>query len=178
MDTIEPLPGKLEDLLDKNKFRLILHPRSHSSAREWKPDNYRDLIRYLPSGKIQFIITGGGNEREAIDEWHQTLPSHVLNLAGRISLEELISVIAHADGLIAASTGPLHIASALGKKTLGIFPPIRPMDPRRWAPLGSHAQYMVLERKCSDCRGNPSSCHCINEITSEMVREKILQWGF
>lgn len=67
-----------------------------------------------------------------------------------MNLKQFISFIAAADGLIAASTGPLHIAAALGKVALGIYPPIKPMHPPgRWAPLGKNASYLVLEKKAA-----------------------------
>jgi len=134
------------------------------------------LIRFLPDKKFQFILTGGKNEEAFIDEWRKLLPTNVLNLAGKLSLEELISLLNVCDGIVAASTGPLHIASAIGKYALGIFPPIRPMNPSRWAPVGDKAEFLVSAKNCSDCRNNPQSCHCINDISPTTVEERILHW--
>ena len=163
-------------LLSADKFKLVIHPKSNTSAREWDINNYRDLIRFLPDKKFQFIITGGKNEEALINEWVKKLPTHVVNLSGKLDLEELIALLNTCDGIVAASTGPLHIAAALGKFALGIFPPIRPISPVRWAPIGKKAEYLVIEKKCSDCRNDPNQCHCINEITPTMVEQKILQW--
>jgi heptosyltransferase-3 len=60
----------------------------------------------------------------------------VINLTGKLSLQQFIAFINHCDVLIAASTGPLHIASALGKKAIGLFAPMRPIHPGRWKPIG------------------------------------------
>ncbi len=176
MNKTEALPGKFVSLLSPGKFRLIMHPKSHASAREWKIENYTELIRLLPEDKFQVIITGGKTEEEFLNDWTKTLPSRVLNLAGQLSLGELIALINKCDGIIAASTGPLHIAAALGKYALGIYPPIRPMDPGRWAPVGVHAEFLVSEKSCSECRTSPVSCHCINDITPRMAEVRILNW--
>ena len=170
------LPEKFSDKLSTEKFKLVLHPKSNASAREWKTDHFKELIRLLPQDKIQFIITGGKTEKTFIDEWSKELPANVYNLAGKLLLDELISLLNSCDGIVAASTGPLHISAALGKYALGIFPPIRPIDPGRWAPVGYKSDFLVAAKSCSECRSVPENCHCINEISPEMVSQRVIQW--
>lgn len=170
------LPEKISDLLRKDRFRLILHPKSNVSAREWSLDHYKDLIRFLDNKKAQVLITGTKEEGERMQDWLKSLPNHVVNLAGALQLDELLTLIRECNGLVAASTGPLHLAAAMGKRTIGIYPPIRPMHPGRWAPLGNKAEFIVLEKSCSDCRSNPSSCYCMNQINAAQVAERIRQW--
>ena len=170
------LPENISKLLSPEKFRLIIHPKSNASAREWKADHYQDLIRFLSYKNFQVIITGGIAEESFISDWAKKLPANVLNLAGKLSLEDLIALINACDGIVAASTGPLHIAAALCKYSLGIFPPIRPMHPGRWAPVGLKAEYLVSKKDCSDCRNAPQLCHCINDISPDMVYNQIVQW--
>jgi ADP-heptose:LPS heptosyltransferase len=171
------IPDHIHALIAKDKFGLIIHPKSHSSAREWSLDNFSKLVQHLSPEKYQIIITGGEKEADDLNKWHKSLPEHVLNLAGKLSLEQLIALINTVDGIVAASTGPLHIAAALGKHALGIYPPIRPMDPGRWAPVGKNAEFIVLEKSCSDCRFDASSCHCINEVKALSVAERIAWWS-
>lgn len=173
---IPVLDEKLSNRLSKNKFKLILHPGSNASAREWNKVHYLDLIRYLPPEKVQIIITGSENERHGMEDWLKSLPGNALDLVGRLNLQELIAIINASDGLIAASTGPLHIASALGKHCLGIFPPIRPMHPGRWAPIGPFAEVAVVDKSCSDCRNEPMKCHCINEVSAGQVSDRVNRW--
>ena len=170
------LTEKIKTSLSKNKFNLIIHPKSNASAREWSMEHYKNLISQLPVEQFQIIITGGEKEKLLLDNWVQTIPQQVINLSGLLNLNELISLLNNSDGIIAASTGPLHIASALGKYALGIYPPIRPMDPQRWAPIGKQAEYLVIDRSCTSCKNLPASCHCINDVTPRMVAERILQW--
>jgi ADP-heptose:LPS heptosyltransferase len=162
--------------LAPNLFKLVIHPKSNASAREWSLENYSSLIRRLDKNHFQVIITGGPDEKILLDEWIKTLPAGILNLAGSLSLDQLIALLNSVDGIVAASTGPLHLAAALGKYALGIYPPIRPMDPGRWAPVGKHAAFLVMQKQCSDCRNSPSACHCMNEITPNDVEAVILKW--
>jgi heptosyltransferase-3 len=170
------LPDQFSSALSKEKFKLIIHPKSNVSAREWSLENYSQLIQLLPEDKFQFIITGGKNEEAILIDWAHTLSKTVINFSGRLMLDELISLIDSCNGIIAASTGPLHIGAALGKFALGIYPPIRPMDPRRWAPVGRHAEFLVADKSCSDCRKNPALCHCMKDVTPGMVANRILKW--
>ena len=93
---------------------------------------------------------------------------NVIDLTGKITLSELISFINEADGIIACSTGPLHIAAALNKVAIGIFPPIKPMHPGRWAPIGDKAQVIYKNIKCSKCRKS-KICECITTIKPQDV---------
>jgi ADP-heptose:LPS heptosyltransferase len=70
--------------------------------------------------------------------------------------------------LVAASTGPLHLAAALGIYALGIYPPIRPMHPGRWAPVGEKAKVFVKEKDCEACRLS-ADCTCIREIRPQQL---------
>jgi heptosyltransferase III len=171
---IKPLSNELKKYFSPQKFNLIIHPKSNVSSREWSLERYGELINILPAEKFNVIITGSNNEKTLLDRWYKSLPKHIHNCAGKMSLEEFISFISHSDGLLAASTGPLHIAAALGKHAFGIYPPIRPLYPGRWAPLGKHAYYFVMDKTCNDCRSNPEQCHCMNEITAMHVAQKIV----
>jgi ADP-heptose:LPS heptosyltransferase len=167
-----PGPGQeLEELFDPKRFNLIMHPKSKGSAREWGLENFKQLIKLMPSERFRIFITGTAEEGAAIrkSSLFDENPD-VVDLTGRLTLEELIRVINRADGLLAASTGPLHIAAALGKHAVGIYPPIRPMHPGRWAPVGPNASYLVKEEVCNDCRKN-MNCHCIREISPEQVNQ-------
>jgi ADP-heptose:LPS heptosyltransferase len=163
-----PLHDKHRALLDDEKCNLILHPLSFGSAREWGLDNFKKLASLLPAEKFRIFITGTEKEGEIIRESGIFNLPHITDLSGKFSLAELISFIAAADALVAASTGPLHIAAALGKHAIGIYPPIRPMHPGRWAPLGENADFLVTEKDCNDCRKG-DSCLCMKAIKPETV---------
>ena len=98
--------------------------------------------------------------------------ARVTDMTGKLSLAELLVFINSCDGLVAASTGPLHIAAALGKRAVGIYAPMRPIFPQRWAPLGANATYLVLDKTCEKCRKS-GDCECIRAIRPEQVVEKL-----
>lgn len=176
MEKIKPLREDFEKLLDNSKFNLILHPKSHSSAREWGLENFEALLQQLPPYKFRVFITGSEKEKKSLTGFIQKTGSLATDLTGQMNLEELISFINRCDGLIAASTGPLHIAAAFNKYALGIYPPVRPQHPGRWAPIGPKAEFLVAEKTCNACRKNPSQCRCMQLVTAQMVLNKITSW--
>jgi heptosyltransferase III len=155
--------------------RLILHPKSKGSAREWGLDNYSKLIGMLPDDKFKIFITGTKEEGWQMQDFLAHHKNRITDMTGKLSLEELITFINDCDGLVAASTGPLHIAAALGKRAIGLYAPMRPIFPKRWAPIGKNADYLVLDKECTRCR-KTMDCECIRNIPPEAVAEQILRY--
>ena len=161
--------------IDNLKINIILHPKSNASAREWGLGNFKSLINLLDKDKYTFYITGTDKEKDFLEDWIKGLPDNVIDVTGKFNLEEFISFIAKVDFLVAASTGPLHIAAALGIGAIGIYPPMRPIHPGRWQPIGSKAHFLVASKNCNDCFGNPSQCACMNLVIPQQVANLILK---
>jgi heptosyltransferase-3 len=177
MSKVHSLKADLQSMIRNDKFNLILHPKSKGSAREWPLKNYSDLIKSLPAKSFEIFITGTQNEGDLVKSQLPEIYSqeNVHDLSGKCSLEELIGFIKASDGLIACSTGPLHIASALGKYACGIYPPMKPIHPGRWAPVGKKAMHLVLQKECSECR-NSNKCACIESISVSQVTDIVKKW--
>lgn len=167
------LPEHIRNLIDNNKFNLILHPKTKGSAREWGFQNFNKLIELLPEEKFKIFITGSQEDSETIRMEMNPVISKITDLSGRFTIDEFLSFISNTDGLVACSTGPLHIAAAMNKFVVGIYPPIRPMHPGRWAPVGPNASYLVSSKNCKRCRKS-TTCECIQNISPEMVLEQLL----
>ncbi|MPN02596.1 hypothetical protein SDC9_149812 [bioreactor metagenome] len=120
------------------------------------------------------FITGSKEENEIIKkELGYEIPN-TYNLMGKFQLEELIKFISCCDVLVAASTGPLHIAAALGIHAVGIYPPIKPMHPDRWKPIGVNVDVLCVNKDCEVCR-RTNKCLCMQQITPEQVLDVILK---
>jgi heptosyltransferase III len=163
-------------LLHPTKKNIILHPKSQGSAREWGLNNFKALIHLFPTEDFQIFISGTTKEADLMKEFLSDLPNNVTDVTGKFTLEELIAFIGICNGLVAASTGPLHIAASLGINALGIFPPIRPMHPGRWAPIGQKASYLCAPIACVKCKSNPTTCSCMALVSPTMVAEQLLSW--
>ncbi|MCS7004302.1 MAG: glycosyltransferase family 9 protein [Cytophagales bacterium] len=150
----------VEQFFIKNtKFHWVIHPKSRGSAQEWDLKKYFELIVSLRD-KINFYVTGTQQEGERI---RKALPhffeSGAIDMTGKFSLAELMAFINQADGLVACSTGPLHLAAALGKKTVGLYAAVRPIHAGRWGAIGRNV--ILIEEDSVD------------NITVEEVRKAI-----
>lgn len=172
-----PFPGTATavKLLEKDKFNLILHPKTRGEHAEWFPEQFAELTRLLPEEKFKIFVTGNAKEGEKIYSTMLEPFPKVTNLCGKISLDDLLDFIYHADGLICASTGPVHMAAAFGIYTLGIYPPIRPFDAGRWGPVGPKAQTLAIKKNCNAC-AIVGRCACITKITPQQVAKVMETW--
>ncbi len=167
---VQPLDSKYKLLLDTNRFNLILHPKSKGNGREWGLDNFGELIEMLPVAKYKIFISGTSDDRKLLNSLFVKYGDLVTDITGLMNLTSFISFVNAADGLVASGTGPLHLSAALGKITVGLFPPIRPIHPGRWSPIGAKATFLVTIKNCNKCQ-NTNICECMQSINpKEVVR--------
>lgn len=159
-------------------MQVILHVKSNGNGREWPLARYLELTQQLQAEKdIVFWLTGSAAEGEFLQQHAAPLLAqpNVRNVCGQFDLAGLAAFIAQADGLIASGTGPLHLSAALGRPTLGLFPPIKPIHPARWGALGQQAQDLCAEQVCQTCTG-VQQCECMQKITAQQVAQIVLMW--
>lgn len=120
---------------------IIIHPGSKGSAWNLSEAAYAKLVEELLAEGYQVLLTGGKSEKAMLLRIKDSVKSgHLLFIMGEeLTMREFAGIISHAAVLISGSTGPMHIAAALGVKTLSFFPPdkIAAMKPMRWAALGN-----------------------------------------
>ncbi len=141
--SIESKIKKYLEGLDSSRKKIIFHPLSKGSASEWSLQNYATLIKLLSPTRFDIFITGTKEEGQKIFEACPLGGENVHDVTGEFTLEELMVFIRNCDVLVAASTGPLHIAAASGIRAIGLYSPKRPIHPGRWAPLGKFAKFIT-----------------------------------
>lgn len=169
------LPEWIEKELKPGIPAVLLHPKSKGSALEWGIHNFISLAKELTEKGCKVIFTGTDSEALA---FRHLIPDYCLDTTGKLSLTELIGLINRAEIMVAASTGPLHIAGLFNRITVGIFSSRRPIHPGRWKPLGNHSVAVVYDPDCADCRkGKP--CKCIEKIPAGKIVQVIgNKYGF
>jgi ADP-heptose:LPS heptosyltransferase len=163
--TAPPPDDQVRGLLRPGLRHVILHPLSKGSAVEWGLDRFAGLMQRLDPTRYRIIVTGTSAEAA---RYRNQLPlqlPHVVDADGRLSLDQLIQLIGVSDALVAASTGPLHIAAACGKRAIGLYAPQRPIHPGRWAPIGADAHALVA----TTWEGTDDPLEQIRRITVDQV---------
>lgn len=136
--------------------RVIVHPGGHS-ARRWRPVHFLNLAVELARMGYGVVLTG--SEKERIEFERETpaaaaLPGGIRNLMGRLSVRELMGVIANAHVVVSGATGPAHLAAGLGTAVVSLFDPRRNNLPTRWQPLGNGLLLRPDVPTCEKCIGD------------------------
>lgn len=173
-----PTSEKVDALLGAQDCNVILHTKSNGNGREWPLAHFTELARLLQAhGDVKLWLTGSAPEGELLAQQAPELLAlpNVNNVCGKLDLRELLALIGRADGLVASGTGPLHLSAALGRPTLGLFPPIKPIDIARWGALGERAVNLAAAQACGQCQ-DKAACRCMEAITPQQVGDVIQGW--
>ncbi len=150
---------------------IIVHPGSKGSARDLKPSKFREIVKGLTMGGVKIILTGSKSEKELVRYVGDGI-ENVFDFSGLLNLEELSALIKGAMVFISNSTGPIHIASALGTPVVGFYPPIRVMSPRRWGPYTNNKIIFIpnVPFECKKCIGKRCKFYdCMDLINPDEV---------
>ena len=162
-----------ENEIDKNKPIIIVHPGSGGSAEDLPVGKFKELLNMLDSGlNAQIILTGSKSEFDLCEELK--ISHAIKNFAGQFDLAQLIALINNSDIFISNSTGPLHIAAALGKYVVGFYPKILACSAQRWGPYSKKSLVFVPEIHCENCtKQQCEKLHCMDSIDMKNVFVKI-----
>jgi heptosyltransferase-2 len=146
-----------EEILSKDKEKKIIgiHLSSGNSAPNWELEDYIQLIeKLLLSQKYVICVT----DNVIPDKIEQL--KNVIYLNKNNDLRTTIVNISILDVLVAASTGPLHLAAGLKVKTVALFCPMTACSPKLWKPVGNKSVELIpTEDYClKNCPGDPKKC--------------------
>ena len=145
--------------------------------KRWAPLNYAHLIdKIIENFDAAIILMGDSKEedlcREVVSLAHFPLHSAV----GETTLLGLAALLLLAQGAIVNDGGPLHVAAAVGVKTVSIFGPV---DPNVYGPY-SPAEHITVQKglPCQPCyrRFRMSQCShisCLRDLSVEEVYRKV-----
>jgi len=168
---------KVNELLElknisNNKSVIILHPGSGGSSVDFPIFKMKELAKKISDElDAEIIITGSKNEKELC----QTLvvSEKTKNFAGELNLSELIALIDKCKLLIANSTGPIHIAAALGKFVIGFYPDIVACSEKRWGPYTNKKIIFKPKISCLNFQKENKEINCMDTIDVNDVFEAV-----
>lgn len=129
----------------------VLCPFTTRPQKHWFEDRWIALALRCREAGLVPVLLGGPTDREAAARISASVPG-IVNLAGRLKLDESVAVIAEAALLVGVDTGLTHMGSALNIPTVALFGSTCPyLD--AGAPRSS---VMYQQLACSPCRRNPT----------------------
>lgn len=122
---------------------LLLHPGVSEKRREYS------LNDWIATGKrivndldYQVIVTGAHTESSLANDLVLGIGKMAFNLAGRLTLEEFMTLIRFAPLLISVNTGSIHIAAALKTKLIVLYAMTNPQH-TPWKAIGKVLPYSI-----------------------------------
>lgn len=160
------LMGNLINPTDKI---VIIHPGSGGSSVDLPVNKMKELVRNISQlTNIAIFITGNENEKELCQS--MVVSKNTFNMAGKLSLQQLIALINKSVLLIANSTGPIHVAAALDKYVIGFYPKIISCSEQRWGPYTLKKKIFTPSIDCYNCtREQCEKLNCMESINIDEV---------
>jgi ADP-heptose:LPS heptosyltransferase len=157
---------------------VILHPGSGGSARDWSPERFGALATLLAGSGLHVVVTGGSGEGALVARVLSHCPPAVKPLVGALDILGYAALAKLASLFIANSTGPIHVAAAVGTPVIGLYPQMRPLSAARWGPYTDRKVIFTprgVPEECSRCPGRPGEpCPCMDSIGPEEVHAAAL----
>jgi lipopolysaccharide heptosyltransferase II len=162
--------------LEKNKiksrdFVAVLSPGSKNIEKIRHPSHLWPLKRFAEIGdflarekKAKIILVGLEKEKELATNLSFFMKSSSVNLAGKLSLGQLMVLMKRANLVVAVDSGPMHIAEAFNTPLVALF---GPQNPKRWMPLSEKSVSLYKEEVCTGCQRY--SCKRKNNICMKKI---------
>jgi heptosyltransferase-2 len=128
-----------ENNLKPNEF-IAIHPGSSDPAKCWPTANFALLMDRLAERYALKIVLIGSVQTmpvaaEILRQTQKT--SQFLDLTGKTSLAQMVSLLRRARLLISNDSGPVHVAAGVGTSVISLFLRNQPgINAERWKPLG------------------------------------------
>jgi len=148
-----------------------------SSYKRWPAERYAKLAdKVIEKKHAKIILIGDASEEALCEDVARRMVSPCMKLFGKTSLGQLAALLARCRLAIVNDGGPLHVATAVGIKTVSIFGPV---DEKVYGPypLGGH-RVVTANIACRPCyrRFRVAQCQhhqCLHRISVDDVFSKI-----
>lgn len=165
---------------------VIVNPNAGTLAleRRWPKESFVSLLNGLTGqsrGSVRWSIgpddlrvalIGAADERDYTESIRLACarPDRVDNLAGALSIDGLLALMERSAVVVTNDSGPLHLASAVGRPLVALFGPETPV---MYGPLGGAATVFYKPPACSPCinvhENKLASCHLGHPLCLERI---------
>jgi heptosyltransferase-3 len=155
---------------------VIMHPGSAGSSPRWPAKRFAELSDLVVEQvKAQVLVSWGPGEEDLLRYFSRLVSLPVFLLPKGTNLRALASIYKRGILFIGNSTGPMHLAAAVGLPVIAIFSPIKANSDTRWGPLGeNHTVFKPPIEACDDCRGEKCEYfNCMDRVLPEVVFDRV-----
>ena len=156
----------------KESKKLILNPYGASKHKSFSVENLENIINYLKNRDIAIILVYFGDKYKEL-EFLEKKYNNVYMPQKIESILDTAILIKKSDYVISPDTSIVHIASALNKKMITVYPPKGGkygVDHLVWAPKSEYSRVIF----CKDKTGTYDEID-INIFNFDEIKEEILK---
>jgi ADP-heptose:LPS heptosyltransferase len=142
--------------------------------KQWREDGYLELMARLGQrGNVQFLLLGGPGERERNERLKAAAKARVLDPGCDNAVRHFASLVACCDVVVTGDTLAMHLALALGRRTVVLFGPTSAAE----IELYQLGEKVVPAMTCLSCY--KTSCdfvpNCMDLISTDMVERALVR---
>ena len=139
-----------------------------SPLKRWPLDRYVQLARELSGDGYAVCIAGDASDTWVSEAFHGC---DVLDLVGKTSFAELLSVFSNCDAVVAHDSGPMHIAAWMRAPVVALFGPTLPSA---FTPRDRVIDVLWPGRSlaCAPCYDGREFASCDNNVCMQMIDVK------
>lgn len=167
----------LDNMLAANgiplKIKLIVifpgggeNPVVKATFKRWYLERFQELIKKISESYTYPIILIGSEADDALCKEIARRTNQITNLAGKLTLGELVALGGRTQLFLGADSGPTHLIAATGAPVISLF---GPTDPRLLAPRGLHQIYIWKHPVCAPCYTPDTVKQKINSLEREFI---------
>ena len=158
---------------------IIINPNASDLRleRRWTKQAFQQFIRSFKQNhpELSIVLIGSTSERDYVNTVYAPFSedASVINVAGKTSVADLLTLINDAACILTNDTGPLHLALALEKPVVGLFGPCSPDQygqMERCIPMykNVYCSPCVHEFSIPPCKGN-NTCMQLIEVNEVLI---------
>jgi len=155
------------------------NPGTVMNAKRWPPGNFSKLAKMLKDKGYTVYLFGGDMDVPVMDDVREKAGGAESIVTG---IRDFAYYVSKMDVFVASDTGPLHIAAALGIRTIGLY---GPSSPGIFGARGKNSVNISENISCSPCY-EPDSVHkreflkckenmCMKNISVSKVEKTIME---
>ena len=117
----EDLVEALRVVPEQEKPLVALHPGAGDPERRWPPEKFSTVGDALAAAGAHIVVTGTKEEEHVVNAVITAMEAKAQNVCGCLSLGGLAGLLSRCRVLVSNDSGPLHVATAVGTATVGIY---------------------------------------------------------
>lgn len=155
---------------------IVACPGSKMPAKRWPGERYQAVFQtFLATHRdAHVVLVGSPDETYLCQSIAASHAGRILNLAGRLSLDESAALFCRAVCYLGNDTGAMHVAAAMGLPCVAVF---SARDFRgKWEPFGAGHTILREDPTCRHCMlvdCTTENLRCLTMIGTESVAQAL-----